>query len=144
MRLFRVLLVENSDEDALWVDQAIDPIKTEVMLLRVENGREALEYLQGQQLPELIIMAMDLPGMRGLELLRWLREHERARQVPIMVLGAAGQTTEAEEAYLLGASAYLIKPPEHDVLKEFVLRAKQQSEEPEYKPPYAAGETDLA
>jgi CheY-like chemotaxis protein len=70
------------------------------------NGVEAWEKMQ-QQVPDLVMVDVDLPGMRGLELLRAVKSHPPLAHIPVVLMGQAGHEAAARAA---GCAAYLTKP----------------------------------
>lgn len=71
------------------------------------GGLEATQLLSARSF-DLIITDERMPGMSGLELIRWVRE--RAPEIPIIVLTAYGSIETAVDAMKLGAQEYLTKP----------------------------------
>lgn len=85
----------------------------------IENGEEAIKYLQGQgkynnrslfPLPVLILLDLSLPGKNGFEILEWRKNQQKIRQIPIVVMAKSKNISDIIQAYNLGANAYLIKP----------------------------------
>ena len=76
------------------------------------NGAEALaQCLTGKPFfPDLILLDLGLPVYRGAHLLCLLREQERTRDIPVVVLTGRGDPQEEAEVRGLGISAYLLKP----------------------------------
>ncbi|HEY9738421.1 MAG TPA: response regulator, partial [Trichocoleus sp.] len=90
----------------------------------------AVSYLQGKgsygdrqrhPLPQLVILDLRLPGMSGLDLLRWIRQQPQFENLPTIALTAYGNR-DLPRAYDLGISFYLLKPAEASSLAE-VLEA---------------------
>jgi two-component system KDP operon response regulator KdpE len=75
-------------------------------VITAADGEEALAQIE-ENLPDLIILDIIMPGMNGLEVCRRVREWS---QVPIIVLSAVGQERQKVEALDLGADDYLTKP----------------------------------
>jgi len=74
--------------------------------LVIANGEEALASLQNQ-LPDLVILDVMLPGMDGLSLTRWLRQRSN---IPIILLTARGEEVDRISGLELGADDYVVKP----------------------------------
>jgi CheY-like chemotaxis protein len=96
----------------------------------VETGQEALRYLEGKEpysdrtqypLPVLLILDLRLPGMSGLDLLKWIRQQPVFKDLPIIALTAYGNR-DLPRAYELGLDFYLLKPAEAKSLAD-VLQA---------------------
>lgn len=75
-------------------------------VITASDGEEALALIE-ENLPDLIILDIIMPGLNGLEVCRRVREWS---QVPIIVLSAVGQEKQKVEALDLGADDYLTKP----------------------------------
>ena len=60
--------------------------------------------------PDLVLLDISLPGMSGFDLLEQLRQQERTRNLPVVMLTAHGREVEKEKGMALGASDYITKP----------------------------------
>ena len=76
-------------------------------VLEAPDGRAALDLL-GREAPDLVILDLGLPDMKGHELLRVVRE--RHETIPIVVLSSRGDEAGKVEAFDLGADDYVTKP----------------------------------
>lgn len=74
------------------------------------DGEAGLAYLRAHPDVDLVLLDVNLPGKSGLEVLEEVRGDPRLREVPFIVLTAAGQRTTAQRAAALGARAFLTKP----------------------------------
>ncbi|MGH7709699.1 MAG: response regulator [Gemmatimonadaceae bacterium] len=74
------------------------------------DGKEALEVLQRDEPIDLVLLDLMMPYMSGLDVLAWIRASQRWRDVPCLVLTAAGQETQFQRAMELGATDFLTKP----------------------------------
>ncbi len=88
--------------------------------LKVGNGREALQRLSEHPV-DLVLSDMMMPEMDGLQLLSWVRTHER--EVPVIMVTAMHDVSTALEAMRRGAYDYILKPFERDQLLMSVRRA---------------------
>jgi cyclic di-GMP phosphodiesterase len=86
----------------------------------VGNGREALDLLSNHPV-DLVLSDMVMPEMDGLQLLSWLRTHDR--DVPVIMVTAMHDVSTALEAMRRGAYDYILKPFERDQLLMGVRRA---------------------
>jgi CheY-like chemotaxis protein len=82
------------------------------------NGAEALSHVRGER-PMLIITDLEMPVMNGRKMLQLLRQDERARVVPVIVLSAFGYEWEAE---LMGAQDFVRKPVSAGQLEQVIGR----------------------
>lgn len=90
------------------------------------DGQEALELLQGGDLPDLVISDIAMPRMDGLELIRRIRDDESMNHLPIIVVSARVEDNERLEGLDAGAEVYLAKP---FIVDELLLRAQKLLEQ---------------
>lgn len=74
------------------------------------DGKEALEVLERGEPIDLVLLDLMMPYVSGLDVLARIRSSERWRDVPCLVLTAAGQETQFQKAMELGATDFLTKP----------------------------------
>ncbi|HDH87991.1 MAG: DNA-binding response regulator [Deltaproteobacteria bacterium] len=84
------------------------------------NGEDAL-ILVKNQLPDLIILDLMLPGMDGLEVCRILKKDSSTFSIPIIMLTAKGEEADIVVGLELGADDYITKP---FGIKEMIARVK--------------------
>lgn len=73
------------------------------------TGEQALQKVQ-EQPPDLIILDLMLPGIDGLDLAKKLKENEKTRRIPIIMLTAKGEEADVVKGLELGADDYIAKP----------------------------------
>jgi two-component system, response regulator len=87
------------------------------------DGEEALEYLlpegadkenEPKNLPRVILLDLKLPKVDGLEVLRRIRESEKTKLIPVVVLTSSLEEKDVVESYRLGVNSYIVKPVEFD------------------------------
>jgi two-component system response regulator len=119
MRKKIILLVEDNSDDELLAIRALEKnnIMNEVVVAR--DGAEALDYLFGagayagrdmSVMPQIILLDLKLPKIDGLEVLRRLRNDERTKLLPVVVLTSSKEERDLTESYSLGANSYIRKP----------------------------------
>ena len=123
------LLVSNDPDQAFQMVKAFEKAEMFAPLPILRNSEEAIEYLAGQgpyrnrdryPLPTLIILDFHGAGLSGLEVLGWIRQHDRLRHLPVIMLTANLNPEDIKGAYGLQANSYLIKPGNFDELVEMV------------------------
>lgn len=103
----RILLIEDEDHIALAIRLCLEGEG-----YRVETALDGLEGLEKafSLRPSLILLDLRMPKMSGHLVLETLREDERTKDIPVVVLTALSDVDEKEKALLEGAREYLIKP----------------------------------
>jgi len=124
----RILVVE--DEIDL-LDAVSFALKKEGLKpIRAESGEEALALVEEAR-PDLVLLDLMLPGMDGIEVCRRLRANEKTARVPIIMVTAKAEETDAIIGLGVGADDYVRKP---FGLKELVARVRavlRRAEEPQ-------------
>src|SRR5687768_15531053 len=103
--------VEDDPDDAMFLQMAAR--RAAVGPLRVfPTANEARDSLADPDAPRpaAILLDLNLPGMSGLQFLRWLRTEPAWRYLPVVVLSSSRNPRDMEAAYDDGANAYLVKP----------------------------------
>jgi len=98
----------------------------------VDNGERALEAIKKEQ-PELVILDLMLPGMDGLEVCRLLKQDDRTKQIPIIMLTAKSEETDVVVGLQIGADDYVTKPFSPKVLTARIKTILRRSERHEKK-----------
>jgi CheY-like chemotaxis protein len=83
------------------------------------DGVAALDFLliaadSPYEPPKVILLDLKLPKMSGLEILRRLKEHDRTRMIPVVMLTSSQEESDILESYQLGVNSYLVKPVDYD------------------------------
>lgn len=115
----KVLLVEDDQEDAVLTLRALKKNNIENKVYVVRDGVEALDFLfcanryakrDPHDMPQLILLDIELPNMNGLEVLRRLRADNRTQRLPVVILSSSNAEQAIVESYKSGANSYVRKP----------------------------------
>src|SRR5271156_155177 len=110
-----ILLVEDSPEDAELTIRALRRHKIANEIHVEDDGAKALDFLFCRGVfatrnfscpPRLIMLDLKLPKVSGLEVLRAIREDERPRAIPVVVLTSSKEERDVIDSYKLGVNAY--------------------------------------
>lgn len=74
------------------------------------DGNQALEALEREGDVALVLLDLMMPQVSGLDVLARMRASERWRDIPCVILTAAGQASQRERAMSLGATDFMTKP----------------------------------
>ena len=124
-----ILLVEDNPQDAELTLRALKKHHLANRLIVVEDGAEALDFIfcRGKYAardvsnrPKVVLLDLKLPKVSGLEVLRALKQDERTRNVPVVVVTSSQEDPDIKTAYALGANSYVVKPVDFDAFAEAV------------------------
>jgi DNA-binding response OmpR family regulator len=114
-----ILLVEDnaSDEELTLLALSRSNVANKVIVTR--DGAEALDYLRGQgvyagrdtrELPQLVLLDLNLPKVSGMDVLRAIRADDRMKLLPVVILTSSKEEIDLVGGYASGANSYVVKP----------------------------------
>jgi two-component system phosphate regulon response regulator PhoB len=103
----RILIVEDDEDIAELVHYNL--VKDGFRPKAVTTGEDAIKCLHDEKY-DLILLDIMLPGMDGLEVCRKLKESEKMRSIPVIMLTAKGEESDIVTGLELGADDYIVKP----------------------------------
>jgi two-component system chemotaxis response regulator CheY len=113
----KILVVDDSETVRLEVGRALKAAGYGVV--EAADGVEGLERTSAEAL-DLVLLDVNMPRMGGLEMLEELRKTEGSRKVPVLILTTEVQDSMIERAKRAGASGWIYKPPQMDLLVKTV------------------------
>lgn len=119
---FAIFYIEDNPANLILVQETLSNFPN-IQLDSAFNGRQGLQKIR-EQLPNLILLDMELPDMEGLDVIRKLKEDSSTQKIPIMVLSANALQSQINQAKSMGVEHYLTKPLE---IKDFVDLINQYS-----------------
>ncbi len=126
-----ILLIEDNPDDVELTLHAFQKNHMANDVVVASDGAEGLDYLFGtgkyagrnaDASPALILLDLQLPKIGGLEVLRKVREDERTKRIPVVILTTSDEEDDIVNGYNGGANSYMRKPVD---FTEFVNAVKQ-------------------
>jgi two-component system chemotaxis response regulator CheY len=112
----RVLVVEDSSAMRGFVTSTLEGAGP-FLVTQAESGFAALRLFPRMRF-DLVISDINMPDINGLELVRFVRDHEEHNKTPLILISTDGRDADRERGLKLGADAYLVKPfPPEDLLR---------------------------
>src|SRR3954447_19588461 len=74
------------------------------------DGQEALDFVNNEERVDLAVLDLMMPKLSGLDVLRQIREQDRFKPLPCIILPAGGDAKHERDALALGATEFLTKP----------------------------------
>jgi two-component system, response regulator len=117
----KVMLVEDNPEDIAFTRIMLRKNELDRHLAVAENGRGAIQALEvlakdKSEIPDLILLDINLPDISGIDLLTRLKGDSRFAKIPVVMLTGSNVDDDIQRSYDLGASTYLVKPISKDAL----------------------------
>jgi CheY-like chemotaxis protein len=114
-----VLVVDDDENDVSLISRAFERGGLQNELQVAKGGAFAMAYLKGEPpyhdpkkhpRPALVLLDINMPGVDGFEVLKWIRGQPSLVHLPVVMLTAADEIATANKAYQLGATSFLVKP----------------------------------
>jgi len=114
-----ILLVEDNPDDETLTLRALHKNNIMNAVVVARDGAEALDYLfargsyadrDAADLPQLVLLDLNLPKIGGVEVLRQIRAEERLKLLPVVILTSSKEDRDLLAGYTVGANSYVVKP----------------------------------
>ncbi len=114
-----ILLVEDTRLDIELTLDAFRERRLDNNIRVAAGGQQSLDYLLGRgvfadrdahPLPDLILLDLKMPVVDGHEVLRQIKQVERLKRIPVVVLSSSKEEGDRAMSYDNGANSYLVKP----------------------------------
>lgn len=118
MSQVKILIVEDNPDDEALILRALERANVTNQITVTRDGAEALDWLfrenayEGRDsgIPSVFLLDLKLPKIDGLEVLKRIRDDERMKLLPVIVLTSSDEQEDIFRSYNLGANSYVCKP----------------------------------
>lgn len=116
-----VLVAEDDADDRMLLQEVVDEMRLKNPLHFVKDGQELLNYLRCEGdyadrvytgLPAILLLDLNLPKIDGREALRIIKNDNKFKQLPIVVLTTSDAEEDIVRSYDLGVNSFISKPVE--------------------------------
>jgi CheY-like chemotaxis protein len=128
-----VLLVDDDESVALFLNRAIKKVGANVSLLHVPEGEQAIRYLSREgayqdpsryPTPSVVLLDINMPRVSGFEVLAWKQNQQALDTIPVIMWSSSDMPDDKERARKLGAQFYFTKPMDEEGLVPLVKALK--------------------
>lgn len=123
----KILLVEDNEGDIVLTQEAFDMANIQSDIAVVRDGEQAIKYLtkldehEGSPDPDLVLLDINIPRKNGHEVLKFIKNSETLKHVPVIMLTTSSSEKDINTAYENHASCYIIKPVEVDAFLKVIV-----------------------
>jgi len=115
MTNLNIMLIEDDMIEVMKLNRAISTLKISHIITEAKNGEEALKILeQNDNLPDIILLDLNMPKINGIEFLKILKSDKRLRYIPIIILTTSNNQRDLIECYKIGIAGYVSKPLKYE------------------------------
>jgi len=124
MQQIHILLVDDNEGDILLTKEALDDARIINRISIAYDGVEALRFLRkhagGGDMPDLILLDINLPRMNGTELLGIIKTDPGLKRIPVIMLTTSSAEKDILASYNNYANCYITKPVDLDRFMDVV------------------------
>jgi CheY-like chemotaxis protein len=128
MQQSAILLVEDDSGHARLIEKNLRRSNVTNDFVILGDGRQALDYLFGEgeyvdqkrSPPMLVLLDLNLPVLDGYQVLKRMKEDERTRRIPVVILTTTDDVREVTRCYELGCNVYITKPVDYEQFSEAI------------------------
>jgi two-component system, response regulator len=118
----RLLVAEDREDDRILLRQAIHSSGLQIIVDFVRDGQEVINYLtsrlsDGDNLPTLALLDLNLPRFSGLEVAKWIKEKLGQAGLNIIIWSGSMDPRDRDACYENGATLFMTKPSEYASLE---------------------------
>ncbi len=128
-KIVDILLVEDDPDDAELTLAALKQQNAGGRVVHVMDGDEALDFIystslygnwEAESAPRVILLDLALSKVSGIEVLRELKNEERTKSIPVVVMTASKDEMKIVESYKLGVNSFVVKPTDVKLYKQVI------------------------
>lgn len=119
-RIIEILLVEDNPGDIRLTQEAFKHSKVANNISIVRDGEEAIAFLRKEKnfkdaiTPDIIFLDLNLPKLDGREVLEIIKNDNKLRMIPVVILTSSDAERDVLQTYNLHANCYVVKPVDFD------------------------------
>lgn len=131
MKTVQILLVEDNEGDILLIQEALEEGKVLSGLHICRDGEKAIHFLSKEGdyrdalTPDLIILDINLPRKNGHEVLEFIKENDKLRHIPVIMLTTSSSESDVMKSYTAHANCYITKPLEVEDFLNAVIEIEE-------------------
>lgn len=118
--VINIMLVEDNKDDCEAIVRGFEACGFTHPIKWFNDSSVVLEYLleEGNKKPSLILLDLNLPGVDGRSLLKYIKSHNHLRHIPIIAMTTSADQKDIVSCYKHGACSYIQKPVNFNKMKE--------------------------
>lgn len=130
MKPIQILLVEDNEGDVVLTLEAFSEAKIKNNITVVRDGLAAMQYLNKEgtykdtDLPELILLDINLPKYDGKEVLSFIKAHPTYKMIPVIMLTTSTSERDILDAYSHHANCYISKPVDLHLFMDVIKKVE--------------------
>jgi CheY-like chemotaxis protein len=118
----KILFIEDDTIETMKLTRTLSKLDEKHSLIQANNGEEALKILKDNNLPDIILLDLNMPRMNGIEFLQILKKDPLLKYLPTVILTTSENRTDLLECYKTGIAGYVIKPLKYEDYEDKLMK----------------------
>lgn len=118
----KILFIEDDAIETMKLTRTLSKLDEKHSLIQANNGEEALKILKENNLPDIILLDLNMPRMNGIEFLQILKKDPLLKYLPTVILTTSENRTDLLECYKTGIAGYVIKPLKYEDYEDKLMK----------------------
>jgi len=112
MKKYKIVLVENDEDEQVFMKEGFDAAGLFEIVAQVRNGDTLFEWLNENKnsLPDLILSDLNMPGKNGYDVIHEVKTSPIYMHIPVVITSTSSTRTIIEKCIASGAADYIVKP----------------------------------
>jgi CheY-like chemotaxis protein len=129
MKLIKILLIEDNEGDILLTREALQDSKITNTVNVIRDGEAAINFflnlVNKEELPDLILLDINLPKKSGHEVLVYLKNNEKYKQIPVIILTTSSSERDITLSYKNYANCFITKPMDVTEFMHVIIKIEE-------------------
>ena len=117
-----VLLADDDSDDSLLFTEALEQSQLPIKFSLAEDGNKLLDYLENEELPDVLFLDVNMPYKNGIECLTEIRAKEKFKNLPVVIYSTTNYKVNIEACFKAGANLFVVKPNSFDEIIKMVKK----------------------
>ncbi|SEJ71509.1 Response regulator receiver domain-containing protein [Cyclobacterium xiamenense] len=128
--MLKLFLIEDNEGDILLISEALEDLRIPLHVTYAKDGEEAVRLLtacinaSGNEVPDLVLLDINLPKKNGQEVLRFIKTSNDLKQLPVIMLTTSSSHRDVLESYRNHANSYITKPVGAESYQEILQKVE--------------------
>jgi CheY-like chemotaxis protein len=112
MKKYKIIIVENDEDEQLFMREGFDEVGSFDIMAQVKNGEMLMEWLYAHtgDLPDIILSDLNMPGKNGYEILDEVNANPMLSHIPVVITSTSSTPSIIQKCLSKGAADYMVKP----------------------------------
>lgn len=114
-KILKILFIEDDTIEIMKFIRVLELLNFPHQIIESKNGFDAIQILTTKGIiPDIIILDLNMPIINGIEFLTILKNDEKLRYIPAIILTTSNNPKDIHECYKIGIAGYIVKPLKYD------------------------------